>query len=90
MRKIGRKSEHGIFGQNNNDSVSESCNHLGYVILKGSMNLCYYCRESKPKKQQNAKSTFLLNLGTEKKPRKCSTVKRLTQPVWRLIVDDYT
>ena len=33
---------------------------------------------------------MFLDLSTVKKPRKCTTVKRISKPVWRLIVYDYS
>ena len=33
---------------------------------------------------------MFLDSATVKKPRKCTTGKRIRKPMWRLIVDDYS
>ena len=38
MRKISRRTAHGIFGHINNDSVNESSSYLEYEVLRGAMN----------------------------------------------------
>ena len=92
---------HGMYGHINNDSVLESCGYLGYEITKRADKTCHSCREAKAKKEPISKISdrqpsvmpnqlMFLDLSTVKKPRKCTTIKTLSKPVWRLIVDDYS
>ena len=81
LRKVSRRSAHGTFSHINNDSVDESSIYLGYEILRGAMNPCNSCRESKAKKEHIPKISerkpslmpnqlMFLDLATVKKPRK--------------------
>ena len=90
-----------MYGHINNDSVTESSIYLGYEITRGAMNPCHSCREAKAKKEPTAKQSgripslipnqlMFLDLATVKKPRKCTTIRKISKPVWRLIVDDYS
>ena len=74
---------------------------MGYEILRGAMNPCNSCRESKAKKEpipniserkpsSMPNQLMFLDLATVKKPRKWTTMKKISKPVWRLIVDDYS
>lgn len=78
------------YGHINNDFVTESYIHLGYEIIRGSMDPCQSCREAKAKKEPIAKQSgrkpslipnqlIFLDLATVKKPRKCTTVRKLSK-----------
>ena len=65
------------------------------------MNPCNHCREAKAQKEPIAKVSdrkpstkanelIFMDSATIKKPRKCTTIKKLTKPIWNLLVDDYS
>ena len=88
-----------MFGHIDKDKVREMCKYLGYTIQRGTRTPCLPCREAKAKKEPIPKISdrklstmpselMFLDIATIKKPKQCTTVKTLTKPNWRLIVDD--
>ena len=90
-----------MFGHIGIDATSEACKYLGYDIQKGTIKPCVSCNESKAKKKpipsisKREPSTIpnqlvFLDISTVKQPANVTTLKGLTKPNWRLIVDDYS
>ena len=88
-----------MFRHIDKDKVREMCKYLGYTIQRRTRKPCLPCREAKAKKKPIPRISdrklstipnelMFLDIATIKKPKQCTTVKTLTKPNWRLIVDD--
>ena len=69
--------------------------------MGGETNPCNSCREAKAKKEAIPKNRdqainilpkqfIWLDMSTLRKSKTCGSVKKITNPNWRLMVDDFT
>ena len=99
--EISATEAHELFGHGNKDSDRAIAERLGYKIVGEPLGPCGACREAKAKKEPIPKISkrepssypnelMFIDLSTIKKPQSFQEIKKLTKPIWRLMVDDFT